>query len=253
MKKYFTKFLDLIKSHKKISVAALLVLVFCLAGGIWFAQAGKRNKAVLADKASAEKAELSVKSVSKGKNEKADSAEDRKPDDGSGEGSAQTDENASQSTNLTERSTTSENSDTTAETSSGSSSKEASANNGSDQKSNTSKASSAPSKKTNSNSQTAKPTQPAQPTKPSGHYETRQVLVQAAYDEPIYETQVVGAKCNTCGQVFSTFEAWEAHSDSMIDQGDTNHMSYSGVYGQVQTGTKHHDAVYKTEQVWVQE
>ena len=101
-----------------------------------------------------------------------------------------------------------------------------------------------------SNSQQA---QPVQPAKPSGHYETRQILVSAAYDEPMYEWQVVGAKCNTCGQVFPTTDDWIAHVNDMDNHNDYTHGSYSGVYGQVQTGTKHHDAVYKTEQVWVQD
>ena len=103
------------------------------------------------------------------------------------------------------------------------------------------------------NSQQAQPAQPAQPAKPSGHYETRQVLVSAAYDEPVYEWQVVGSKCNTCGQVFPTTDDWIAHVNDMDNHNDYTHGSYSGVYGQVQTGIKHHDAVYKTEQVWVQD
>ena len=256
MKKYFTKFLDLIKSHKKISVVILVVLVFCLVGGIWFAQTGSRNKVTLADKASAEKANISVKSDSK-EDEKADSSEDLK-DTSTEDSEEKTEQDATESTPAsTDSSTTpAETSKTSVKSSSNSSAKTSSGQKESAQKPSTSKSGSAPTQKTQSSSQTVKPiqpTQPAQPAKPSGHYETRQVLVSAAYDEPVYETQVVGVKCNTCGQVFSTFEAWEAHSDSMIDQGDTNHMSYSGVYGQVQTGTKHHDAVYKTEKVWVKD
>lgn len=260
MKKYFTKFLDLIKSHKKISVAVLLVLVFCLVGGIWLVQTRSRNKAVLAEQSSAEKGELSVKSDSKEKNKKVDSSEDSKDEKtkNSGEETEQKAAEATENTPApTDSSTTpAETSKTSVKSSSNSSAKTSFGQKGSAQKPSTSKSGSAPTQKTQSSSQTVKPiqpTQPAQPAKPSGHYETRQVLVSAAYDEPVYETQVVGVKCNTCGQVFSTFEAWEAHSDSMIDQGDTNHMSYSGVYGQVQTGTKHHDAVYKTQQVWVQD
>ena len=264
MKKYFTKFLDLIKSHKNISVAVLLVLVFCLVGGLWFAQTGSRNKVTLADKASAKKAKISVKSVSK-EDEKVDSSEDLK-DTSIEDSEEKTEQDATESTPApTDSSTTpAETSEKSVKTSSNSSAKTSSGQKGSAQKSSTSKpsssssanaskASSAPSKKTNSNSQTAKPTQPAQPTKPSGHYETRQVLVQAPYDEPIYETQAAGVKCKTCGQIFNSEAALFAHQDEMETSGDYSHGSWTVIFDKVQTGTKHHDAVYKTEQVWVQD
>ena len=260
MKKYFTKFLDLIKSHKKISVAILVVLVFCLVGGIWFAQTGSRNKAVLAEQASVEKCELSVKSDSKEKNKKVDSSEDSKDEKtkNSGEETEQKAAEATENTPApTDSSTTpAETSKTSVKSSSNSSAKTSFGQKGSAQKPSTSKASSAPTQKTQSSSQTVKPTQPtqpAQPAKPSGHYETRQVLVQAAYDEPIYETQAVGVKCKTCGQVFNSDDAFANHSQEMIDQGDFSHGSATVIFDKVQTGTKHHDAVYKTQQVWVQD
>jgi len=262
MKKYFTKFLDLIKSHKKISVAVLLVLVFCLVGGIWFAQTGSRNKVTLADKASAEKANISVKSDSK-EDEKVDSSEDWK-DPTTEDSEEKTEQEATESTPAPIESSTTpaETSKTSVKSSSNSSAKTSSGQKGSAQKPSTSKASSASTQNTHSSSQAVKPTQPkqntqtaqpAQPSQPSGHYETRQVLVSAAYDEPIYETQAVGSKCNTCGQVFPTSDAWDEHAQDMaFNHNDYTHGSYTVVFDQVQVGTKHHDAVYKTQQVWVQ-
>lgn len=262
MKKYFTKFLDLIKSHKKISVAVLLVLVFCLVGGIWFAQTGSRNKVTLAEKASAEKANISVKSVSK-EDEKVDSSEDWK-DPTTEDSEEKTEQEATESTPAPIESSTTpaETSKTSVKSSSNSSARTSSGQKGSAQKPSTSKASSASTQNTHSSSQAVKPTQPkqntqtaqpAQPSQPSGHYETRQVLVSAAYDEPIYETQAVGSKCNTCGQVFPTSDAWDEHAQDMaFNHNDYTHGSYKVVFDQVQVGTKHHDAVYKTQQVWVQ-
>lgn len=262
MKKYFTKFLDLIKSHKKISVAVLLVLVFCLVGGIWFAQTGSRNKVTLAEKASAEKANISVKSDSK-EDEKVDSSEDWK-DPTTEDSEEKTEQEATESTPAPIESSTTpaETSKTSVKSSSNSSAKTSSGQKGSAQKPSTSKASSASTQNTHSSSQAVKPTQPkqntqtaqpAQPSQPSGHYETRQVLVSAAYDEPIYETQAVGSKCNTCGQVFPTSDAWDEHAQDMaFNHNDYTHGSYTVVFDQVQVGTKHHDAVYKTQQVWVQ-
>ena len=262
MKKYFTKFLDLIKSHKKISVAVLLVLVFCLVGGIWFAQTGSRNKVTLAEKASAEKANISVKSDSK-EDEKVDSSEDWK-DPTTEDSEEKTEQEATESTPAPIESSTTpaETSKTSVKSSSNSSAKTSSGQKGSAQKPSTSKASSASTQNTHPSSLAVKPTQPkqntqtaqpAQPSQPSGHYETRQVLVSAAYDEPIYETQAVGSKCNTCGQVFPTSDAWDEHAQDMaFNHNDYTHGSYTVVFDQVQVGTKHHDAVYKTQQVWVQ-
>jgi hypothetical protein len=97
-----------------------------------------------------------------------------------------------------------------------------------------------------SNSQQA---QPVQPAKPSGHYETRQVLVSAAWDQPVMD--VIGCKCNTCGQFFKTEEEMNDHFLMFADKGDYTHGSDSAVFGQV--STIHHDAVYKDEQVWVED
>ena len=75
----------------------------------------------------------------------------------------------------------------------------------------------------------------------TGHYET--VTVQAAYDEPIYETKIV---CG-CGAIFNTLEGtngWEYHSAF-------GECPYGYSVKPVQVGTKHHDAV--TEQKWVQD
>lgn len=102
--------------------------------------------------------------------------------------------------------------------------------------------------------QPAQLTQPAQPAKPSGHYETRQDLVSSAYDEPIYEVHAVGVKCNTCGQIFKTDAEFDEHAQDMsFNHNDYTHGSDTAILKQVQVGTRHHDAVYKTEQVWVQD
>lgn len=69
----------------------------------------------------------------------------------------------------------------------------------------------------------------------TGHYETQ--VVQAAYDEPIYESRSI---CNGCG----------ADITSNIDHiFECDPGSFSNK--KVQVGTKHHDAV--TKQVWVQD
>lgn len=242
------KCIDFLKSHKKISVAILVVLVFCLVGGIWFAQTGSRNKAVLAEQASAEKSELSVKSDSKDKNKKADSSEDSKDEKTKNSGE-ETEQKAAEATENTPAPTDS--STTPAETS------KTSVKPSSNSPANASKTSSAPTQKTQSSSQTVKPTQPtqpAQPAKPSGHYETRQVLVSAAYDEPVYET-ILKCQCD-CGAIFDTYDELCAHQDAADEnptQYGNNHGGYKDVWSKVQTGTKHHDAVYKTQQVWVQD
>lgn len=71
----------------------------------------------------------------------------------------------------------------------------------------------------------------------AGHYET--VIVQKAYDEPIYEDRCV---CKSCGAVFKTGAEIGEH----LLWSDTCE-NYS--VEQVQVGTKHHDAV--TEQQYV--
>lgn len=81
--------------------------------------------------------------------------------------------------------------------------------------------------------------------------ETRRVCVQEAYDEPVYERKWVGSKCNTCGQLFPTFKGYEEHIKALIDKGDYSHGSWTEVFETVQTGTIHHDAVYKTQTVEV--
>ena len=71
----------------------------------------------------------------------------------------------------------------------------------------------------------------------TGHYET--VTVQAAYDEPIYESRTICTACggditgNVIGHFCPVSEAW----------------GYT--VKNIQVGTKHHDAV--TEQKWVQD
>ncbi|MGN0362965.1 MAG: hypothetical protein ACI4ET_09020 [Bilifractor sp.] len=275
------KFWEVIKSHKKISIVVLAVLAICLiGGGVFFARENKKTP-VMATNSSTNK-DLTGKSDSKSEDKTSVDSEDSKAEEGqksesqesvtakdSADASNQVSASSAGSGASSNAGFVSE-SDTTAKANTKSSSKttknttsnngaKTSSNSGTSQKANsgsssasTPKANTSSQTKTSTPSQSTQPSQPAQPIKPSGHYETKQVLVQAAYDEPVYETQVVGAKCNTCGQVFPTTAAWEAHDEAMIDQGDYTHGSYSGVYGQVQTGTKHHDAVYKTEQVWVQ-
>lgn len=68
----------------------------------------------------------------------------------------------------------------------------------------------------------------------TGHYETQ--VVQAAYDEPIYENRTI---C-TCGS-------------DITGNVSVHYVDCEGSYSvkKVQTGTKHHEAV--TKQVWVQD
>lgn len=70
-----------------------------------------------------------------------------------------------------------------------------------------------------------------------GHYET--VVVQAAWDEPIYKNRVV---CG-CGDIFTDVNEWGQHS---IDG-----CPYSYSILPVLVETKHHEAV--TEQQWVED
>ena len=72
-----------------------------------------------------------------------------------------------------------------------------------------------------------------------GHYETQ--VVQAAWDEPVYEGHVFCVKCNRdFGAGDSAVEKWSEHADSC-----------GGRYTvrKVQIDTIHHDAV--TKQVWI--
>ena len=110
------------------------------------------------------------------------------------------------------------------------------------------------------NSKPAEPTKPVEPEKPAhthswtpvtktvhhdevGHYET--VTVQAAYDEPVYESVVI---CGGCGKNFGSGEAaCEAALDHTMEDFYDNCENYHTEDRQV--GTKHHDAV--TEQRWV--
>ena len=73
-----------------------------------------------------------------------------------------------------------------------------------------------------------------------------QVEVQAAYDEPVYEERTV-LHCNGCGAVFYTIEDLRAHEDAAVaaDSWSACGTCWSRPE-QVQTGTIHHDAVYKT-------
>lgn len=68
-----------------------------------------------------------------------------------------------------------------------------------------------------------------------GHYETQ--VVQAAYDEPIYESRSI---CNGCGADITN------NIEHIFECGPG---SYSNK--RIQVGTKHHEAI--TKQVWVQD
>ena len=71
----------------------------------------------------------------------------------------------------------------------------------------------------------------------TGHYEDQ--VVTAAYDEPVYETRAI---CNKCGADVTDEETRSMH----VFECD------GGWYvTNVQTGTKHHDAV--TQSVWVED
>ncbi len=73
-----------------------------------------------------------------------------------------------------------------------------------------------------------------------------EVVDQAAYDEPIYETQY-RTICNGCGADI-TGDPW-GHIDSQIDAGNFNCGGYHDSVTTVQVGTNHHDAVTHMETV----
>lgn len=89
---------------------------------------------------------------------------------------------------------------------------------------------------------------------------TEQVLVSAAYDETVvdqeaYDEQVYQGTttvCNGCGQEFSSYQEWVAHSDSYLLKGDIMHGgyhsydTYTTVHHDAVTHVVHHDAVYTT-------
>lgn len=66
----------------------------------------------------------------------------------------------------------------------------------------------------------------------------KQVWVQdsAAWDEPVMEYRVT---CNGCGAQLLSYDAWVAHDNAMIEQGDFSHGAYHT--GSVQVGTIHHE------------
>lgn len=74
--------------------------------------------------------------------------------------------------------------------------------------------------------------------KAEGHYET--VIIQAAWDEPIYESHNF---CNDCGKDLGNAYNAGLH---LLESGHNSYYSE-----RVQVGTKHHDAV--TEQKWVED
>ena len=73
----------------------------------------------------------------------------------------------------------------------------------------------------------------------TGHWET--VVIEAAYDVPIYEYRTY---CKNCG--FSSTDGRLVANHCLYDCGGARYAS-----GNVQIGTEHHDAV--TEQKWVQD
>ena len=94
-----------------------------------------------------------------------------------------------------------------------------------------------------------------------GHYETKVVVDQEAYDEQVWvvdkkawmETVCDGVTCNSCGRVFPSTTAWTDHifNDGCPCRGTSSH--HSTVYHDEQGHweTKQHDAVTHTEQMWV--
>ena len=65
-----------------------------------------------------------------------------------------------------------------------------------------------------------------------GHWETQ--VIAEAWDEPIYERKIIG---NQTGTVYNSLDEWGNSEDGSYHVGD------------VQVGTRHHEAV--TQQVWV--
>lgn len=80
-----------------------------------------------------------------------------------------------------------------------------------------------------------------------GHYETVTITDSEAWDEPIMEWHKV---CYSCGTII---DGWnqamiEDHIDKEMDAGCTTTGWGDKL---IQVGTKHHDAITHTEQVWV--
>ncbi|BET22162.1 hypothetical protein [Solobacterium moorei] len=67
-----------------------------------------------------------------------------------------------------------------------------------------------------------------------GHWETQ--VVQEAWDEPVYERKIIG---NNTGTIYNSVSEW----------GDNANGDEGYHVGDVQVGTRHHDAV--TQQVWI--
>ncbi len=82
-----------------------------------------------------------------------------------------------------------------------------------------------------------------------GHYDTTQVLVSEAYDEPIYEVHLL---CNDCGYDFTAHG--EATNENLLAHDKAHALAGEpGGWGHVAVvvDTIHHDAVYETQQTWV--
>lgn len=106
----------------------------------------------------------------------------------------------------------------------------------------------------------------------TGHYDTKLVTDQVAYDEavideptkPAYDEQVVTGTlivCNDCGREFSSNEDFKNHLGDIEDPSSCSGSSHNkDIYGAkhhdavpAKTHTVHHEAVTHTEQVWVQD
>ena len=86
-----------------------------------------------------------------------------------------------------------------------------------------------------------------------GHYEEQQVLVKDAWDEEVTDGAYV---CNTCGMKFISGEyetdvaALEALEEHQWDD-EVGDYTHNGYHSETITYTKHYDAKYETQNVWI--
>ena len=86
-----------------------------------------------------------------------------------------------------------------------------------------------------------------------GHWEEYEVVLEEAWDEPIYE--VVKKYVCYCGEAFNSGEEWDTHAYWYVYNGteaeEVAHSGFSYVYEDVLIGTTHHDAVTEMQRKWV--
>lgn len=88
----------------------------------------------------------------------------------------------------------------------------------------------------------------------TGHYDTKVVTDQNAYDETITDQaawdEVTGYQCVNCKQIFNTESEIEDH---ILDSENCANWEVLTVHHDAVTHNVHHDAVTHTDKVWVQD